>query len=708
MVKRSVYHPGLDGLRAAAVIAVLLYHGGVSWAGGGFLGVELFFVLSGFLISSLLIAEWSRTARIQLTSFWARRARRLLPALLTLLLVVGVYYSLAGPLHAVPGLTGAAFSTLFYAANWHEIASGSSYFATNGPTSPLHHTWSLGIEEQFYLVWPLLLVAVFLVAKKVTRAHRSDPARALRALMIVTLAAAIGSLVEVAILYRGGTGLDRVYYGTDTRAAGLLVGAALAIALALRGLPSQATRDARHRLLTLAALASLAGVAAAMHYARGDSGWLFPWGLLAIDLAVASVVAAVVLGPRGLLPRALSQRPLRGLGQISYGVYLWHLPVFLWLDENATGLRGAGLLTVRIGATLALATVSYLVIEQPIRQRRVPNWLLRPLLPAGAGVAALAILAAGAVGAQMPGDRFAPASRAVVARYAGIDGPCTVRLRDTGLYRSVPLPAGETGGYVFHWILRHEVNWDAGAYPNSANLTFHTCPPTRVLFIGDSIAFTAGVPMLDHESQYGVTLANAAILGCAFTTRGRIEISGVFSSLPDRCPNALKQWQQAERRFRAQVVVVELGYRDQFDWEWNGRVTHLGQPSFDRYLRTQIARFVDTLTQAGARVLLLSVPYVNPPALPNGSPAPAGSPKRHALINSILASVAESDHSAVRLLNIDAIVSPGNRYTQTVHGNACRFDGIHFTTYCASLLQPHVLGAARALIDNSASEMANP
>ena len=701
MVKRSVYHPGLDGLRAVAVAAVLLYHGGVAWAGGGFLGVEVFFVLSGFLITSLLIGEWSRTATIGLTRFWARRARRLLPALLTLLLAIGAYYTLAGPTRAVPGLTGAAFSTLFYTANWHEITSGSSYFATGGPASPLHHTWSLGIEEQFYLVWPLLLVAVFWLTGRAAQGGRPNHADALRAMLIVTLAAAIGSLVEVAILYRGGGGLDRVYYGTDTRAAGLLVGAGLALWLARPGLPRQDVGGPRRRLLTLASIGALGGVATAMHYARGDAGWLFPWGMLGVDLAVVVVISAVVLGPDGPLPRMLSRRPLRALGQISYGVYLWHFPLFLWLDQTATGLQGAALLTLRVTSTLAVATVSYLVIEQPIRQRRIPNWLLRPMLPAAAGGAALAILAAGAVGAQMPGNTFVPASRAVMAKYAGVDGPCAVRLGDTRLYRSVPLPPRVVGGYVFHWILRHEVNWDAGGYPNSASLTFRTCPPGRVLFIGDSIAFTAGVPMLDHESQYGVTLANAAILGCAFTTRGRIELSGVFSSLPDGCSNAIKRWQQAERRFRAQVVVVELGYRDEFDWEWSGRAAHLGQPSFDRYLRIQIARFVGALTQGGARVLLLSVPWVNPPALPNGSPAPASSPERHALINSILASVAKSDPSVVRLLNIDTIVSPGNRYRQTVEGNACRFDGIHFTTYCASLLQPHVLGAARELMDNN-------
>jgi hypothetical protein len=153
------YTPALDGVRGVAVLAVVLYHAGLPWAGGGFLGVELFFVLSGFLITSLLLAEWRQTGGIGLRGFWGRRARRLLPALFALLAVVGAYYALAGPAAAVPGLRGDGIATLRYYANWHQIAAGSSYFAATGPVSPLTHTWSLAIEEQFYAVWPLVVLA---------------------------------------------------------------------------------------------------------------------------------------------------------------------------------------------------------------------------------------------------------------------------------------------------------------------------------------------------------------------------------------------------------------------------------------------------------------------------------------------------------------------------------------------------------------------
>lgn len=144
--------------------------------------------------------------------------------------------------------------------------------------------------------------------------------------------------------------------------------------------------------------------------------------------------------------------------------------------------------------------------------------------------------------------------------------------------------------------------------------------------------------------------------------------------------------------------MVELGYRDEFNWNWRGRVVHLGQPAFDAYVQRRIDRFASVLTSDGARVLFMTVPFVQPPPLTDGAPAPAGSPARHVLINSMLYAAAARNPSRVRVYNVDGIVSPGNHYDETVNGQDCRFDGIHFSVYCASLLQPAVLGAARQLL----------
>src|ERR1700748_3312949 len=223
-------YPGLDGLRGVAVAAVLLYHGGVSWSGGGFLGVEVFFVLPGFLITSLLVAEWGRSGAIALRAFWARRARRLLPALFALVAAIGVYYALAGPTKAIPGLQGDGIATLLYISNWHQVAAGTNYFAATGPVSPLEHTWSLAIEEQFYLVWPLAVLGVLWLG---ARRSPGDPRRPLVLLLALSLAGALASGLDMALMFDGGRNLTRVYYGTDTRASGLLIGASVAVGLAL-------------------------------------------------------------------------------------------------------------------------------------------------------------------------------------------------------------------------------------------------------------------------------------------------------------------------------------------------------------------------------------------------------------------------------------------------------------------------------------------
>src|ERR1700744_795751 len=198
------HYAGLDGLRALAVVAVLLYHGGVSWSGGGFLGVEMFFVLSGFLITSLLVAEWGRSGAIALRAFWARRARRLLPALFALVAPIGVYYALAGATKAIPGLQGDGIATLLYFSNWHQVAAGTNYFAASGPVSPLQHTWSLAIEEQFYVVWPLLVLGILTF----TRRRGASDRRSLQVLMGLSLGGAALAATEMALLFSRGPGPD--------------------------------------------------------------------------------------------------------------------------------------------------------------------------------------------------------------------------------------------------------------------------------------------------------------------------------------------------------------------------------------------------------------------------------------------------------------------------------------------------------------------
>ncbi len=347
---RIAYVPGLDGLRALAVIAVICYHAGLE-VRGGFLGVESFFALSGYLITALLLAEWRRDGRVHLTAFWARRALRLLPALVLLLagVLLFAFWLLPGETGALPGDTLAA---LGYAMNWRLIASGQSYFDPMARPPLLQHLWSLAVEEQFYLLWPLL----FLAGMRLLGARR---------LAMLLLAAAVGSAGLMALLYEPGTDPSRVYYGTDTRAGGLLLGAALALIWSPGRGQSAGRRAAR--LTDSAGLLALGGLLAGYLLLDDEHPLLYRGGfLLVAGLTAVTIIAATHAGAR-LVPALLGWQPLRWIGVRSYSLYLWHWPVFAVTRPYDDLPEGWYLLALRLALTVLLADLSYRSIERPAR-----------------------------------------------------------------------------------------------------------------------------------------------------------------------------------------------------------------------------------------------------------------------------------------------------------------------------------------------------
>jgi peptidoglycan/LPS O-acetylase OafA/YrhL len=349
------YMPGLDGLRALAVLAVIAYHEQFGWAPGGLLGVGVFFTLSGYLITDLLLGQWARSGGLNLGDFWLRRARRLLPALFVMLAVVTAWITVVSPAR-LASLRGAVAGAATYSSNWYYIYTHNSYFARFAPPGPFDHLWSLAVEEQFYLVWPwLLLAGVFFL-----RGRRPS---AVRWLALPTLALAAASAVAMLTLYHPGYDPTRIYEGSDTRACGLLTGAALAMVW-----PSRRTaRTALWKRVALdgAGFAGLAVIGLMIWRVGQYSAFTYQGGLVLLSVATAGVVAAAAC-PGALVGAALGWTPLRWIGVRSYGIYLWHYPVII-LTSPANSAEDLPRAALQIAASIGIAALSWHFVEEPIR-----------------------------------------------------------------------------------------------------------------------------------------------------------------------------------------------------------------------------------------------------------------------------------------------------------------------------------------------------
>ena len=352
------YLPGLDGLRAIAIIGVLLYHSGVDWVPGGFLGVDVFFVLSGFLITSLILEEYDRSGRVDFRRFYIRRARRLLPAVFVMLIAVGIAVLLFYR-DALSAFREDALATLVYLNNWWYIVVDQSYFESMGRPPLLKHLWSLSVEEQFYLIWPA--VALVLV--------RRGGRPLVRRVAIVVAIASTAWMAYLAI--RGGYPIDadpsRAYFGTDSHIMGLLIGAALATIWRPGRLSSTIPRSAQV-LVTGIGVAMIATIAGFYLFVGEFTPWLYRGGFLALAVFTAVLIAAAT-HPASPLGAILGVGVLRYLGRRSYGIYLWHWPIFMvtrpgidvpWSEPVA--------FVVRIAVTLVIAEISYRLVEMPIRR----------------------------------------------------------------------------------------------------------------------------------------------------------------------------------------------------------------------------------------------------------------------------------------------------------------------------------------------------
>lgn len=671
----SPYNPAFDGIRGLAVAAVLLFHHGVPWMRGGYLGVSTFFTLSGFLITSLLLAERDRTGRVRLSRFWARRVRRLLPA--SSVTLVGVL--LLAVLVDQPwerSLRGDVLGALFQVANWRFLFDDRSYGELFADPSPVLHFWSLGIEEQFYWVFPLATVAVLGLMRGSRRSYG-------------TLLAGVIGLAAALSLALGPAHRDAVYYGTFTRTAEILAGALLAVVLFGWRHPLAALRRAGEtdRPVHLAAGAATVGAGA-----LGASVWawwnveqqtpaLYRGGLLAYAAVSAALVGAAALSSP--LQTVLGWRPLRALGRVSYGVYLFHWPLFLVLDSSRTGLAAEGwaLGALRIGVTLVLASVSFHLLEQPIRAGRWPTWFPAGLRQAGRSGRWPTWVPEGVQRWAASGPALAGATVAVVALVAVL----------VPALSPAPLDPFEQA--------RREIVEREAAVPGAV---------PRALFFGDSAALMigGGVAAWGLDSEQLVVAGSSAQLGCGIGRGGERRQYGRSSPAADGCdwsqtwPEEIARHTDPEPR----IAVVLTGVWDVVDRRVPGddRWRGLGDPVYDQFLRDEMAAATELLQSEGLVVVWLTSPPLDfgRGADPRPPRDPADTPARVARLNELIGEVAadvsdqatgDGDVAVVDLHGYFAALSPDE-------DALARPDGIHVgmgtAGPVAEWLGPRILSAA--------------
>ena len=389
--KEMGYLPGLDGVRALAVIGVLLYHADLSWIPGGFLGVDVFFVLSGFLITSLILEEFDRSGRVDFRKFYLGRARRLLPALILVLVVVSLAAALVYQ-DAARQLASDVVASIFYVNNWWYIAADQSYFEFIGRPPLLKHLWSLAVEEQFYLVWPAI---AFLAMRRFARKGVFAVAAILAILSTIWMLQ-----LAVANGFPDFADPSRAYFGTDSHSMGLLIGAAMATfwrpGRMRRSLPTGASV-----IITAIGIAALLAVIWFFVFVGEFTPWLYRGGFLGLALIVATLIAAASHPGVGL-GKAMGTQPWRYIGQRSYGLYLWHWPVFMATRPGLDlSLDGVPLLILRLGLTVGIAELSFRFVEMPIRRGVIQRYAARIKAASGARRRRLRLVATAMISATV-------------------------------------------------------------------------------------------------------------------------------------------------------------------------------------------------------------------------------------------------------------------------------------------------------------------
>jgi peptidoglycan/LPS O-acetylase OafA/YrhL len=633
---------GLDGLRGVAVLSVLFFHAGFNWARGSFLAVSLFFTLSGFLITSLLIREADRSDHIDLVRFWGRRLRRIVPAALLALLFVCLFGAIAATPNQRLDLRGDIWAALANVSNWRFLTQGRSYAALFSDPSPLQHFWSLTIEEQFYLFFPLVVAGCAALAAR--RSSRGQHATKVPVRAVLAIAAGVLAVVSIGLQVVFAD-RDRIYYGTDTRMWELLAGVLLACALTGVRIPRWVSR-------TVAVVGAIAFVVMLWSWSQVnfESAWLYHDAGLAVFafVDVAVVFGAIVAGP---LRAVCSWRPLVEIGLISYGLYLFHWPVYLWLDGHRVGWHGWPLFLVRISVTAALALASFFLVELPIRNGKWPKSWRAPIAWIG-GIALVAIVVPLAVAP--------PHANQVITNADFAEADRLVK------------EAQHT-----------PVTTSPGAVPLTAPASPVVPSPLSTYVVGDSTgAMLAGALALLQQQTGQVTVRSDAVATCGFVPVD-LERWADGSAGPEKpqCASQIATWSSTLASYRPDAILLVSGAPNTSSFQRSdvngGNWTNLMEPVGRAAVLAGMNATADALERAapGVPLLWLTAPYTERTRAADGDLGDSGSlPERIDTYNSLIDEVARTHPAVVKVqwgdyfdalsLTDDAALRPDGFHTE--------------------------------------------
>ncbi len=664
--------PALDGIRALSVTIVILYHAGFTWMHGGFFGVEVFFVVSGFLITALLVDERAANGRVSLRGFWARRARRLLPALFVMLLAVSLWTVLVATEH-ITQLRTDLLPAIFYVSNWAQIFGDVPYFSPAVPL--LRHLWSLAVEEQWYLLWPLAFVGLQAVLRG--RARLIAAVLALAAVGVMVWSAWLAGSAE-ALLSFAGQRVDRfnfLYLNTFTRSSGLLLGAAAALvwrpwARDVAGGRAAVVRWAGDGI-GVAAMAGIVVIAVTRPEGILADPSLYRIWLPAVTVLSLLVVAAAV-SPGARLTRAVfGWRPVVLVGQRSYGLYLWHWPIFVFLDVRSEHWR----VLPALALTIAVSEACYRWVERPVRSGAATRWwravaspderLRRNRIALAAG--SLVVLVGFAAGV-----RLAKADPVDVAQ-GEVDAvfDAQVALEAT--------PSSTTGTTVAGVAGAVSTVPSASTVPASTTSTSTTLPtlPRRTVIVGDSTAHSLAINAPNGIGVF-LDLSDGSVSGCGVQSDGRVRSARTgFNRSFDDCEGWEQRWAKAAERHDAELAMVAIGAWEVFDVEVDGRLIAFGTPEADARITAGLQRGIDALRSVGTHVALIEVPCMRPQDV-EGAGVPAlperGDDARVAHLNDLLREAAAANPDSVTF-----VAGPTAWCTDPTIASslAYRWDGVH-------------------------------